>query len=61
MFLSFPILSTLKIFVMVFSGIVEAKLLKLGILMENELLYCGNDKLAHYSYFPFSHLSTFCL
>ena len=32
---------TLKICVGVFSGILKARMLKLGIHMDNELLYCG--------------------
>ena len=41
-FLSFPVLHiTIKFFVTVFSGIVEARILKLGKHMDNELLYCG--------------------
>ena len=32
---------TLKIFVRVFSGIIIARILKLGIHMDNDLLYCG--------------------
>ena len=32
---------TLKICVGVFSGIFKARMLKLGIHMDNELLYCG--------------------
>ena len=33
---------TLKIYVGVFSGIFKARMLKLGICMDNELLYYGN-------------------
>ena len=41
-FLSFPILHVnIKICVEVFSGIFKARMLKLDIHMENELLYCG--------------------
>ena len=36
---------TLKICHGVFSGIFKAKMLKLGIHMENELLYCGIENL----------------
>ena len=57
-FLSLPILSTLKI-CHSFSGIIEARIFKLGVPMENELLYSGTDKRANCSYFPFSHLSIF--
>ena len=41
-FLSFPILhvNIKKIYVGVFSGIFKARMLKLGIHMNNELLYC---------------------
>ena len=57
-FLFLPILSTLKI-CHSFLGIIEATIFKLGVHMENELLYCGTDKRANCSYFPFSHLSIF--
>ena len=42
---------TLKICVGVFSGIFKARMLKLGIHMDNELLYCGikNPTLCSYS------------
>ena len=42
-FLSFPILhvNINKFYVGVFSGTFKARMLKLGIHMDNELLYCG--------------------
>ena len=42
-FLSFPILhvSIKHVFVGIFSGTFKARILKLGIHMDNELLYCG--------------------
>ena len=41
-FLSFPILHVnIKICDEVLSGIFKARMLKLGIHMDNELLYCG--------------------
>ena len=51
-FLSFPILHVnIKICVRVFSGFFKARIVKLGILMDNELLYCGveNQTLCLYS------------
>ena len=42
-FLSFPVLHVnIKICVMVFSGSVEARILKLDIQLKNEMLYCRN-------------------
>ena len=50
-FLSFPIMHViLKICVRVFSGIVEARILKLGIHMDNELLYCWIENQTRCSY-----------
>ena len=46
-FPSLTILSTLKIVVIVFSGTIEARILKLGIRVENVLLCCGIEKRAH--------------
>ena len=43
-FLSLYYMLTLKICVGVFSGTFKARMLKLGILMDNELLYCGIEK-----------------
>ena len=34
---------TLKMYISVFSGTVEARIFKLGIYMNNELLYCGTE------------------
>ena len=41
---------TLKICVGVFSGIFKARMLKLGIHMDNELLYCGIVNRTHFTY-----------
>ena len=41
---------TLKIRVRVFSGIIKARILKLGIHMDNELLYCGIENQTPCSY-----------
>ena len=51
-FLSFPILhvNIKKIYVGVFSRTFKAKMLKLGILMDNELLYCGIENQSPCSY-----------
>ena len=49
---------TLKICVEVFSGIFKARMLKLGIHMDNELLYYGIENLTPWSYF-FLYLSIF--
>ena len=56
-----PILSILKTFVIRFSGTIESGILKLGILMENELLYYGIYKWAHcFLFLPISiHYSLF--
>ena len=43
-FLSLFFLSALKICVIAFSGTIEARILKLGIHLDNELLYCGVEK-----------------
>ena len=43
------ILSALKIFVIVFSGAIEARTFKLDAHLENKLLYCRSDKHANYS------------
>ena len=43
---------TLKICVGVFSGIFKARMLKLCIHMDNELLYCGIENQTPCSYFP---------
>ena len=52
-FLSFPILhvNIKKIYVGVFSGTFKTRMLKLGIHMDNDLLYCGfeNQTLCSYS------------
>ena len=53
------ILFTLKTFIIVFSGSLVARILKL---MENELLYCGTDKQAQCTYSSpvfFIHFSVF--
>ena len=52
-FLSFPILRvTIKKFYFgVFSGIFKARMLKLGIHMDNELLYCGIETQTPCSFF----------
>ena len=42
---------TFKICVGVFSGTFKARMLKLGIHMDNELLYCGIDNRTPCSYF----------
>ena len=56
-FLSFPILHVnIKICVGVFSGIFKARMLKLGIHMDNELLYYRIDNQS-----PCSYSSLFCL
>ena len=61
-FLSFPILHVnIKIFyVGVFSGTFKARLLKLGIHIDNELLYCGIENQTPCSYSSL-YLSIFCL
>ena len=41
---------TLKISVEVFLGIFKARILKLGIHMDNELLYCGIENRTPWSY-----------
>ena len=46
---------TFKVCVRLFSGIFKARMLKLGIHMDNELLYCGIENRTPYSY------SSFCL
>ena len=62
-FLSFPILhvNTKKFYVRVFSGTFKARMLKLCIHMDNELLYCGIDKSDFLLlFFPlFIHFSVF--
>ena len=55
---------TLKICVGVFSGIFKARMLKLGIHMDNELLYCRIENYTPCSYFSlylsiFIHFSLF--
>ena len=61
-FLSFPILHiNIKIFyVGVFSGTFKARILKLGIHRDNELLYCGIENGTPCSYSSL-YLSIFCL
>ena len=49
---------TIKICVGVFSGIFKARMLKLGIQMDNELLYCGIENQTPCSYFSL-YLSIF--
>ena len=51
-FLSFPILhvNIKKFYAGVFSRTFKAKMLKLGILMDNELLYCGIENQSPCSY-----------
>ena len=49
---------TLQFYVRGFSGSVEAETSKLGIHMDNELLYCGIEKRSHCSYFLL-YLSSF--
>ena len=49
---------TLKIYVGVFSGTFKARMLKLGIHMDNELLYCGIGNQTPCSYFSL-YLSIF--
>ena len=49
-FLSLYYMLTLNICVGVFSGIFKARMLKLGIHMDNALLYCGIENRAPYSY-----------
>ena len=51
-FLSFPILhvNIKKKYVGVFLGIFKARMLKLSIDMDNELLYCGIEKQTHCFY-----------
>ena len=49
---------TLKYCVGVFSGIFKARMLKLGVHMDNELLYCGIEVRTPCSYF-FLYLSIF--
>ena len=51
---------TFQICVEVFSGTFKAGMLKLGIHMDNELLYCGIENLTPCSYSSL-HLSFFCL
>ena len=58
-FLSFPILHVnIKICVGVFSGIFKARILKHGLHMDNELLYCGIENWSLCSYSSL-HLSIF--
>ena len=51
-FLSFPILHVklTNFYVGVFSGTFKARILKLGIHMDNELLYCGIENRTPFSY-----------
>ena len=59
-FLSFPILHVnIKICVGVFSEIFKARMLKLGIHMDSELLYCGIENRTPCSYSSL-YLSIFC-
>ena len=51
---------TLKICVGVFSGTLKARMLKLGIHIDNELLYCGIENRTPCSYSPLTlYLSSF--
>ena len=56
-FLSPSVLSTWKVFVIVFQGTIEARILKLDKHMENELLHREIDKRAHCA--SSSHFSVF--
>ena len=56
-FVYFSFSSYFVCIVIVFSGPIEARTLKVGIHMENELLCCGIDKGAHCSYSIILHLS----
>ena len=57
-FLSLYYMLTLKNCVGVFSGTVKARMLKLGIHIDNELLYCGIENRTPCSYFSL-YLSIF--
>ena len=60
-FRSFPVLHVnIKNCVGVFSGIFKARIMKLGIHMGNELLYCGIENRTHCSYY-FLYCPFFCL
>ena len=60
-FLSFPIVHVnIKNLFLSFLGSVIARMLKLGIHMGNELLYCGIDNRTPFSY-SFFYLPFFCL
>ena len=59
-FLSQYYMLTLKFVLEFFSGIFKTRMLKLGIHMDNELLYCGIENRTPCSYSSL-YLSIFCL